>query len=177
MGKKERKKSTFLKDFKAFAIRGNILDLAVGVIIGGAFGKIISSLVSDMIMPIISLIFGGKDVRDWKWVFTPAELDPISGAVITAESALRYGNFIQTIIDFFIIALSIFVLLRLIMKAKETAEKAAKLLVKKEKEEEGEVIEASPAEDVAKVVEEVAVKNDDAKVTELLTEIRDLLKK
>ncbi len=176
MGKKEKKKSTFLKDFKAFAMRGNILDLAVGVIIGGAFGKIISSLVSDMIMPIIGLIFGGKDVRDWKWVFTPAELDPISGAVLTAEAALRYGNFIQTIIDFFIIALSIFVLLRLIMKAKETAEKAVKLVINKEHKEEV-VVEATPVVEVAAVVEEVAAKNDDAKVTELLTEIRDLLKK
>ena len=132
----------FLSDFKEFAMKGNIIDMAVGVIIGGAFGKIVTSLVNDMIMPVISLVTGGEGYKNLKHVITEASAD---GSV--QEVAINYGMFIQNIVDFIIIALSIFVALRVIMKFK-----------KKE--------EAAPAAPPAPSAEET-----------LLTEIRDLLKK
>lgn len=132
----------FLSDFKEFAMKGNIIDMAVGVIIGGAFGKIVTSLVNDMIMPVISLVTGGEGYKNLKHVITKASED---GSV--QEVAINYGIFIQNIIDFIIIALSIFVALRVIMKFKKKEEEA-------------------PAAPPAPSAEET-----------LLTEIRDLLKK
>lgn len=132
----------FLSDFKEFAMKGNIIDMAVGVIIGGAFGKIVTSLVNDLIMPVMSLVTGGEGYKNLKHVITEASAD---GSV--QEVAINYGIFIQNIIDFIIIALSIFVALRVIMKFK-----------KKE--------EAAPAAPPAPSAGET-----------LLTEIRDLLKK
>ncbi len=82
-----------LKEFKAFALKGNVLDLAIGVIIGGAFGKIVTSLVNDIIMPLVSILLQGISFSDLKYVITPAE-----GEV--AEVALNYGMFIQTTVDF-----------------------------------------------------------------------------
>ena len=143
----------FFNDFKEFISKGNIVDMAVGVIIGGAFGKIVTSLVNDIIMPLISLATGGISVADWKWVITPAVLNE-DGTVKVAESALKYGNFIQTTIDFLIIAFCIFVMLRLIMIAKDK-------LSKKQEEE----------------IKEEAAADPKPTTEELLTEIRDLLKK
>ena len=105
----------FVKEFKEFAIKGNVIDLAVGVIIGGAFGKIVSSLVADIIMPLVSLIIGTAKFNELKVVFTPA-------TETAAEVALRYGSFIQNIIDFLLIALSIFVVIRLLNKFKKKEE-------------------------------------------------------
>ncbi len=132
----------FLSDFKEFAMKGNIIDMAVGVIIGGAFGKIVTSLVNDLIMPVMSLVTGGEGYKNLKHVITEASED---GSV--QEVAINYGIFIQNIIDFIIIALSIFVALRVIMKFKKKEEEA-------------------PAAPPAPSAEET-----------LLTEIRDLLKK
>ena len=101
-----------LKEFKKFAFKGNVLDLAVGVIIGGAFGKIVTSLVNDLIMPLIGIILGGVNFTDLKIVITEASGD-------IAESAFRYGAFIQSIVDFLIIALSIFLFISLIQKTKK----------------------------------------------------------
>lgn len=136
-----------LKDFKEFAMKGNIIDMAVGVIIGGAFGAIVSSLVNDIIMPVVSLVTGGDGLKNLKYVIVHAK-DAADGVAAVEEVAINYGVFIQNIVDFLIIAFSIFVALRVIMKFK-----------KKEKEEEA----AAPAPEPSK--EEV-----------LLTEIRDLLK-
>ncbi len=138
---------SFLKDFKEFAMKGNIIDMAVGVIIGGAFGAIVSSLVNDIIMPVVSLVTGGDGLKNLKYVIVHAK-DAADGVAGVEEVAINYGIFIQNIVDFLIIAFSIFVALRVIMKFK-----------KKEKEEEA----AAPAPEPSK--EEV-----------LLTEIRDLLK-
>lgn len=138
---------SFLKDFKEFAMKGNIIDMAVGVIIGGAFGAIVSSLVNDIIMPVVSLVTGGDGLKNLKYVIVHAK-DAADGVAAVEEVAINYGVFIQNIVDFLIIAFSIFVALRVIMKFK-----------KKEKEEEA----AAPAPEPSK--EEV-----------LLTEIRDLLK-
>jgi large conductance mechanosensitive channel len=99
-------------EFKKFAFKGNVIDLAVGVIIGGAFGKIVTSLVNDLIMPIIGIFFGGINFSDLKYVIAPANGD-------IAEAAIRYGAFIQSIVDFLIIAASIFLFVKLISKTKK----------------------------------------------------------
>ena len=106
----------FFSDFKKFIARGNILDMAVGVVVGGAFSKIVTSLVNDIIMPLVSLAMGGASVADWKWVIKEATYDA-NGILLTAETALKYGNFIQLIIDFLIVAFCIFIVLRFMMKA------------------------------------------------------------
>lgn len=138
----------FLTDFKEFALKGNVIDMAVGVIVGGAFGKIVSSLVNDIIMPIMSLATGGSGYKNLKYVITEASPAQADGVAAVEEVAINYGLFIQNIVDFLIIAFSIFVALRFAMKLK-----------KKEAEPTPE-----PAPEPTK--EEV-----------LLTEIRDLLKK
>ena len=104
-----------LKDFKEFAFKGNVLDMAIGVIIGGAFGKIVTSLVNDLIMPIISILTGGLNFTDLKYVITPAHGD-------VAENAVAYGSFIQNVVDFLIIAFCIFLFVRLIEKFKKKEE-------------------------------------------------------
>ena len=109
-----------LKEFKEFALKGNVIDLAVAVIIGGAFGKIISSLVNDVLMPAIGILMGGISFTDLKYVITPAVGD-------IPESAILYGSFIQSIVDFLIIAFSIFLFVKLLnsRKKKEEAVPAA----------------------------------------------------
>ena len=130
----------FWSEFKAFISKGNVLDLAVGVVVGGAFGKITTSLVNDIIMPLISLATGGVSVSDWKWVITPA--DPANGV---AESALYYGNFIQTILDFLIISFFIFLAIKIVIKSREKLEKVGTLIKKdvkkwgRKKKKKGEV--------------------------------------
>lgn len=149
----------FFADFKKFITRGNVIDLAVGIIIGGAFTAIVKSLVADILMPIIGL-FGFGSVNDLKVVFTPEEINPISGAVIKAEHALYYGNFIQAIIDFLLIAFVIFIIIKVLMAATEKAE-----ALKKKHAKEVEVA-PTPAPAPAPSPEIV-----------LLTEIRDALVK
>ena len=148
-------KSTFLQDFKAFAMKGNVVDMAVGVIIGGAFGKIVTSVVNDIIMPPIGLLVGGMDFKDLKYVMQEAVPEKLNeaGEVIEAtvpEVTLNYGNFLQQTFDFIIIAFSIFLFVSFIKKMSE----------KKKAEE-----PAAPAPPPAPSKEET-----------LLTEIRDLLK-
>lgn len=138
----------FLSDFKDFALKGNVLDMAVGVIIGGAFGKIVSSLVNDIIMPVIALCTGSVNFTDLKATLRPEELDA-AGAVVREAVTFNYGMFIQNIVDFLIIAFSIFVALRFMLKFKKKEEEA--------------VAEPEPAPEPT--AEE-----------KLLTEIRDLLK-
>ena len=104
----------FSEDFKAFIMKGNIVDMAIGVVVGGAFNKIVTSLVNDIIMPLIGLLMGGLSVTDMKYVFSEAVVE--NDVVTKAEHALTYGNFIQTIIDFLIIAFSVFVALRVFTK-------------------------------------------------------------
>lgn len=109
-----------LKEFKTFALKGNVIDLAVAVIIGGAFGKIVSSLVNDVLMPIIGAFLGGISFADLKYIITPAAGD-------VAEVAILYGSFIQSVTDFLIIAFSIFLFIKLLdsQKKKETEVPAA----------------------------------------------------
>lgn len=146
----------FFEEFKNFIAKGNVIDMATAVIIGAAFNKIITSLVNDVVMPLISLLVGGLNVTDWKWVISPEVVDE-AGVVVTAENALRYGVFIQAVIDFLIVAFCIFVALKLILSFKTTFQN----LKKKEEEAVAEVEEPAP---------EIPVEQ------QLLTEIRDLLK-
>jgi large conductance mechanosensitive channel len=101
-----------LQEFKAFAMRGNVVDMAVGIIIGAAFGKIISSLVNDLLMPPIGMLLGGMNFSDIKILMKDAVTDPATGKVLKEGVALKIGSFIQTIIDFLIIAFSIFMLIK-----------------------------------------------------------------
>ena len=153
----------FFQEFAAFIKRGNVLDLAVGLIIGGAFNAIVKSLVNDLIMPLLSLVIG-DNFSLLKFVLIKEQIDNVTGAIITNEVAIRYGAFIQTIVDFLLIGLSIFVAIRIITKVRAKLDLAKQKLLKKEDEE----------------------KKDDATVEiitppqptseELLQEIRDLLK-
>ena len=139
MAKKEKKKSTFFADFKKFIAKGNVIDMAVGVVIASAFTKIVNSFVNDVLMPLISLIVGNVDVTDWKWVIAEAVYDA-EGLLVSAEVALRYGVLIQAIIDFLIVAFCLFAAIRILMfvqnKAKEVGEVAQKALSKDEEEKE-----------------------------------------
>ena len=107
----------FLEEFKAFAMRGNVLDMAVGVVIGGAFGKITTSLVNDIIMPLISMLTGGIDFSSWKWVLKAAEGD-------AAEVAVNFGSFIAVVLDFIIIAFAVFCMVKAINKLHKKKEEA-----------------------------------------------------
>ena len=115
-----------LKEFKEFALKGNILDMAIGVIIGGAFGKIVTSLVNDIIMPFFGFITAGMDFNKLKFVISPAEI-AADGTIIKPEAAILYGSFVQNLIDFLIISISIFLVIKFLSKFKrkqvETVEK------------------------------------------------------
>lgn len=121
----------FIKDFKSFAMRGNVMDLAVAVVIGGAFGKIVTALVNDIIMPFVGILTGGGKFNDRFIVLKPGKAGETYATLAEARAAsanvLAYGNFIQTIVDFLIIALCIFMVIRTMekMKKKEEAAPAA----------------------------------------------------
>ena len=115
----------FLDDFKAFALKGNVIDMAVGVIVGGAFGKIVTSLVNDIIMPVITLCTGGTGFENMKFVIKHGIPATEEGQAAVEEVAVHYGTFIMNIVDFFIIAMSIFVAIRVTIKFKEKWEKPA----------------------------------------------------
>ena len=113
---------SFFKEFRDFAMRGNVVDLAVGVIIGAAFGKIVSSLVANIIMPPLGLLIGGVDFKQFKWVLKPAQGE-------TPPVVMEYGIFLQNIFDFIIIAFAIFIAIKLmnkLHKKKEVEKPAAK---------------------------------------------------
>ena len=106
---------SFVKEFKEFAMRGNVLDMAVGVVIGGAFGKIVSSLVADVFMPILSVLTGGVNFTDWKFVLKSVVVE---GVNLTPTVTINYGNFLQVTFDFIIIAFAIFLVVKAINKVK-----------------------------------------------------------
>lgn len=136
----------FYQEFKEFAVKGSVVDLAIGVVIGTAFNKIVSSLVNDVIMPPFGLLWGSKDFANYKWVLKDAQLND-AGKVIENEVALNYGAFGAHVLDFIIIAFSIFVVLKFVNSLRRKAE------------DEGETTVPTP------------------KDIQLLVEIRDLLKK
>ena len=149
----------FFEEFKKFAMRGNVIDLAVGVVIGGAFGKITTSIVNDIIMPVVGMLTGGIAFEDWKIVLKEAVLDA-EGAVQTAEVAITYGNTIAIILDFIIVAFAVFCM----VKAINGLHSKAEALKKKEEEEAAAAVATPPAPPEPSAEEK------------LLTEIRDLLK-
>ncbi len=106
-------------DFKKFISKGNVLDMAVGVIIGSAFSAIVNSLVKDVITPVISIITGGTDLTELKAILRPEVVDEL-GEVVTPALTLNYGNFIQAIINFLLIAISVFLFVKLITKIQKT---------------------------------------------------------
>lgn len=107
---------SFIKEFREFAMRGNVVDMAVGVIIGGAFGKIVSSLVADVFMPVLGILTGGVDFKDLKITLADAVGE-------TPAVTLNYGVFIQNVFDFIIIAFAIFMMIKALNKLKKPAEK------------------------------------------------------
>ena len=134
----------FFEEFKAFIAKGNVVDMAVAVIIGGAFGKIVTSLVNDIIMPLIGLLVGGLNVTDWKIELKLAEI--LLDGTVKDAIYLNYGNFIQLVIDFLIVAFCIFVALKVIL-AMQT-----KFAKKKEEEEAAEEIPAETELDILKEI-------------------------
>ena len=138
----------FMEEFKTFAMRGNVIDLAVGVVIGGAFGKITTSIVNDIIMPLISMLIGGIDFSEWKWVLKEAVLNA-DGTEAAAAVSVNFGNTIAVILDFIIIAFAIFCMIKAMNKMHREKEEAP----------------AAPPAPPEPSAEE-----------KLLTEIRDLLK-
>lgn len=143
----------YLKEFKEFAVKGNVIDLAVAVIIGGAFGKIVSSLVADIVMPLVGFLIGGFDFSSWQISLRADVLDE-AGAIITPGVTMNIGVFVQNIFDFLIIAWAIFIMVKVLSRLKK---KIAK-----------EEAQTPPAE---------AAPVPLTKDQELLVEIRDLLKK
>ena len=129
---------SFITEFKEFAMRGNVIDLAVGVVIGGAFGKIITSLVNDVVMPVIGKILGGVNFTDLALVLTPAQMGA-DGKEVAAAVLLRYGAFIQSMIDFALIALAIFMAVKVINRLQRKKEEAP--------------APAAPAEDIVLLTE------------------------
>lgn len=112
--------ANFLKEFKDFAMKGNVVDMAVGVIIGAAFGKIVTSLVNDIIMPVIGVLTGGVNFSDKEWVIKEAVMNGTE--IVTPAVAVTWGSFVQTIIDFLIIAFCIFVAIKFVNKLKKPEE-------------------------------------------------------
>jgi len=101
-----------IKEFREFAMRGNVVDMAVGIVIGGAFGRIVSSMVADIVMPPIGLLLGGVDFSDLRATLKDAQVDPATGEVLVEAVAINYGAFTMTVIDFIIIAFAIFMVIR-----------------------------------------------------------------
>ena len=138
----------FIEEFKTFAMRGNVIDMAVGVVIGGAFGKITTSIVNDIIMPLVSMLTGGINFSSWKLVLKQAVLDA-QGAVVSEEVAVNFGNTIAVVLDFIIIAFAVFCMVKVLNNLHR-------------KKEEAPAEEPAPPEPSAE--------------EKLLMEIRDLLK-
>lgn len=112
----------FIEEFKKFAMRGNVVDMAVGVIIGGAFGKIVTSVVNDLVMPVLGVLVGGVNFTDLKLTLKEAVMD--GETVVSPAVTLNYGNFLQSTFDFLIIAFSIFMFIKLINKLSRKKEEA-----------------------------------------------------
>ena len=149
------KKKTIFTEFKEFISRGNVIDMAVGVIIGGAFTKIVNSVVSDLIMPALGVLTGNIDFAELKIVLAEAVME--GETVVKEELAIRYGVFLDALLNFLLIAVCVFAMVKVINTIKEKA-----ALLKKKEEEEAAAEAPAPAPDPQ---------------IELLTEIRDLLKK
>lgn len=139
---------SFFKEFKEFAIKGNVFDMAVGIIIGSAFTKVVNSIVADFIMPVLSIFIGKINFKDLAYVFQEAEVDE-KGNVVSAAITINYGNLIQTTIDFLIIAFCIYVVVRMFNKLRK----------KSENEDDGTVITPKNIELLAEIRDLLKEKN------------------
>ena len=152
----------FFQEFKEFISKGSVLDMAVAVIIGNAFKAIVTALVDNVIMPLISKAVGGLNFTEWKWVLSPEKTEMVDGvAEVVPEVAVTYGVFIQAIIDFLIVAFCIFLALKVLL----ALQAKTKELLKKQEEEKAEELkeEAAPAEtemDVLKDIRELLKKEE-----------------
>jgi large conductance mechanosensitive channel len=115
---------SLISEFRKFIARGNVIDLAVAVVIGAAFNRIVTALVDGIIMPVIATLTGGVSVDDWEYVVTPAQVDA-AGNEIAAEVAIRYGHLLQSVIDFLLVAFVIFMILRAYNRLRRHEEKKA----------------------------------------------------
>lgn len=156
MSKKEKK--GFWQEFKEFISRGNILDLAVAVVIGGAFGAIVTSLTNDIIMPLVTWAAGENSLADLSVELIPAKTIVVDGVTVVKEALTwNYGNFLQAVLDFLIIALTVFLFVKLIMKIKAATAvvaDSAKQFSEKVKQKENGEDEAETAEVLAQAEEE-----------------------
>lgn len=151
-----KKTKGFIADFKAFVMRGNVIDMAVGVIIAGAFGKITTSIVNDVFMPFIGWLIGGFDLSQLNIILKPEVLDE-AGAVVEPAVTIGIGTLLVTIIDFLIIAFIVFLIIKMFAKARELSEKA--LAKKEEVVEEVEEEKAPTTEELlAEILEEIKKK-------------------
>ena len=170
------KKGSFWADFKAFISKGNVIDLAVGVVIGGAFGKIVTGLVNYIINPLIGILTGGVSLDAFKTIIRAA--DEAAGI---EEVAILWGAWLQTIIDFIIVAFCIFAVLRALMKGKEVlhAKEILEAELKAKADKEKADAEKKEAEEAAKALEEkrIAVEDATLRSEKLLEEIKELLEK
>ncbi len=187
---KERK-TKFFDEFKKFIARGNVVDLAVAMVVGAAFNKIVSQLVDSFITPLIGIVLGGFSLDDMKYVYKEAVLDTDGLTVLEAEISFTYGAFIQTVIDFLLIALTVFIVVKLYNALKKHIEEEyinalspeEELAKQKAEEERIAKEQAEKAEREAKKQAEIERKNAEAeaqrecfmKQQELLTQIRDSL--
>lgn len=190
---KQMKQKQFWTDFKTFISRGNVVDLAVAMVVGAAFNKIVSQLVDSFINPLIGMFVGGFDLADLKYVVHPAEMDEL-GNITKAEVAFTYGMFLQAVIDFLIISLTVFIVVKLYTRLKKHLEEESKKWYdelnpeeaearrKKEAEEKAKAEEAKKAEEARlKEIEQLKREKEEAQrlyfqtQQELLTEIRDAL--
>ena len=170
----------FIEDFQKFIFKGNVIDMAVGVVIGASFGKIVTGLVNYIINPFVGIFVKSGNLDSVKTVISEAVYDE-AGNVVTAENAILWGTWIQTIIDFLLTALCIFIVLRILMKAKNTLEhKKIEAEKKKAEEEEAKAkAEKEAADAAAKAAEERQTLIEDSIIrqAELLENIRALLEK
>ena len=174
-----KKKSTFFKDFKAFISRGNVVDMAVGVVVGGSFSKIVTGLVNNIINPAVNIVMKKGGLDSVKTIITEAVIDE-AGKIVTPEVAILWGTWLQTILDFLITAFCVFVMVRVITKIRNGLE-YKKIEEEKEKAEEAKKkaeAEKAAAAEAAKLAAEKQAALD-ASILEqakLLAEIRDLMK-
>lgn len=180
----KQKGDGFWADFKKFITKGNVLDMAVAVVVATAFNAIVNGLVKYIITPLITYATSGVSIDEWEWVVRPEVLDE-AGAVLVSKISVQYGLWLQAIVDFLIIAFSVFVVVRVIrnaeraLNAKELAKKAEEEAAKKAADEKkaAEAAEAAKAAAEAQKAKEEAFLADVKEQAQLLREIRDSLKK
>lgn len=180
---KDKKKSSFWQDFKAFISRGNVVDMAIGVVVASAFKDIVTKFTSAFLSPLIALLTDGADLTELKWIIRPEMLDA-EGNVTVAEVSFGWGSFVQSIIDFLIIAFVLFLVIRIFTKAANKAKELSKSKEEIEAEEKAaaeakakEEAEKKAAEEarLAAEAEKAAAKEREIETVALLKEIRDSL--